>query len=166
MPTFATAINCIDGRAQIPIIEYLKTRHEADYVDMINAPGINGLIAHDRDAARIEAIRNDLRISLGRPGRSFVAVCAHDDCLGNPVDEAQHKDDVRTALARLKEWHPRVEMISVEYSSPEFKQDIENSDRAYRHFDRVVDEDMFFDRVRLGILDSDQLPEMMPAGAH
>ena len=33
--TFATAINCMDGRVQIPVIEYLKKEFKVDYVDMI-----------------------------------------------------------------------------------------------------------------------------------
>lgn len=35
MGKFATAINCMDGRVQIPVIEYIKSKYEVDYVDMI-----------------------------------------------------------------------------------------------------------------------------------
>jgi len=37
--TFATAINCMDGRTQEPIINYMKQGYKVDYVDMINEPG-------------------------------------------------------------------------------------------------------------------------------
>jgi carbonic anhydrase len=37
--TFATAINCMDGRTQEPIITYMKQGYKVDYVDMINEPG-------------------------------------------------------------------------------------------------------------------------------
>ena len=33
--TFSTAINCMDGRAQIPVIEYMKESFGINYVDMI-----------------------------------------------------------------------------------------------------------------------------------
>jgi hypothetical protein len=35
---FATAINCRDGRTQLPVIEWLKKEYGATYVDMITEP--------------------------------------------------------------------------------------------------------------------------------
>ena len=32
---FVTAINCMDGRVQVPVIEWLKKEYKADDVDMI-----------------------------------------------------------------------------------------------------------------------------------
>ncbi len=40
MGKFVTAINCMDGRVQIPVIEYLKNNYGINYVDMITAPGL------------------------------------------------------------------------------------------------------------------------------
>jgi len=39
---FCTAVNCMDGRVQLPVINYLKERFSANYVDMITEPGPNG----------------------------------------------------------------------------------------------------------------------------
>jgi hypothetical protein len=36
---FAAAINCMDGRAQLPVIEWLKRECGVDYVDTITEPG-------------------------------------------------------------------------------------------------------------------------------
>jgi len=38
--TFAAAINCIDGRTQAAVIEYLKRAYALDFVDMITEPGL------------------------------------------------------------------------------------------------------------------------------
>lgn len=35
---FAAAINCMDGRTQVPVIEFLKNKYGVDYVDMITEP--------------------------------------------------------------------------------------------------------------------------------
>lgn len=35
---FATAINCIDGRTQLPVIEWARKKYGVDYVDMITKP--------------------------------------------------------------------------------------------------------------------------------
>ena len=37
--SFATAINCMDGRTQLPVIEYMSDRLGVDYVDMVTEAG-------------------------------------------------------------------------------------------------------------------------------
>ena len=39
MKKFATAINCIDGRIQLVVCAYMRTKYLVDYVDMITDPG-------------------------------------------------------------------------------------------------------------------------------
>jgi len=36
---FATAINCMDGRTQEPVITWIKKNYHVDFVDMITEPG-------------------------------------------------------------------------------------------------------------------------------
>jgi len=45
---FATAINCMDGRCQLPVIEWMKKRYGVEYVDMITEPGPDGVLAEGR----------------------------------------------------------------------------------------------------------------------
>ena len=45
MNTFVTALNCMDGRVQVPVYEYMKNKYNVDYVDVITAPVINKVIA-------------------------------------------------------------------------------------------------------------------------
>ena len=44
---FATTINCIDGRVQVPVIEYIKLTYGFDYVDMITSAGPNLILAEN-----------------------------------------------------------------------------------------------------------------------
>lgn len=46
---FATAINCMDGRTQQPIINFMKYWYRIDYVDMINEPGPVKALAEHKD---------------------------------------------------------------------------------------------------------------------
>lgn len=48
---FATAINCIDGRVQTPVLDWMKLHLNVDYVDLITEPGPDEVIAARRDAA-------------------------------------------------------------------------------------------------------------------
>ncbi len=45
---FGTALNCIDGRTQIPIINWLKENFDVDYVDLITEPGMDKVLAQDQ----------------------------------------------------------------------------------------------------------------------
>ena len=40
---FGTAINCIDGRTQEPVIDFMKQKYNIDGVDMVTFPGVDGL---------------------------------------------------------------------------------------------------------------------------
>ncbi len=64
MSKFATAINCMDGRMQIPVIVYLKNKYEVDYVDMITSPGTNKVLAESKNKAVLESIKRYVEISV------------------------------------------------------------------------------------------------------
>ena len=42
---FCTAINCVDGRVQVPVINYLKKRFKVDYVNVVSEPGPSKILA-------------------------------------------------------------------------------------------------------------------------
>ncbi len=61
---FATAINCIDGRIQEPVIKYIQTTYGIDFVDLITEPGPNKILSEnceneiiDIDSIRITSCR-------------------------------------------------------------------------------------------------------------
>ena len=62
---FGTAINCMDGRVQEPVINWMKVRYGLDYVDMITEPGPIKLIA-EQDPDALESILDRLEISIGK----------------------------------------------------------------------------------------------------
>ncbi|HOP76783.1 MAG TPA: hypothetical protein PLD05_04790 [Thermogutta sp.] len=43
--SFATVVNCMDGRTQGPVISYLKERFGVDYVDNSTEAGPDGLFS-------------------------------------------------------------------------------------------------------------------------
>jgi len=111
--TFATAINCMDGRVQIPVIEYLKKRYRADYIDMITEPGPNGILAAGKDQAAVESIKRRVSISTGKHGSKHIAVAGHHDCAGNPVDKETHLTHIRSAMKTVKAWGFNAEVIGL-----------------------------------------------------
>jgi len=109
---FATAINCIDGRAQIPVIERIKGRFGVTYVDMITEPGADGVMASGPQAA-IEAIKQKVQLSVERHGSHVVAVAAHHDCLANPASREQHLEHLKQAVEHVRSWGLPVRVIAL-----------------------------------------------------
>jgi len=113
MNKFATSINCIDGRVQIPIIEYIKNKYQVDYVDMLTQPGVNKLFADRKDILILEAIKKSVEISVNRYNSKLIAIIGHYDCAGNPVNKEEHIKQIKLAIEFVNEWHPNVKVIGL-----------------------------------------------------
>jgi carbonic anhydrase len=82
---FATAINCMDGRVHLPVLAYLQERCGVDHVDM----------------------------SISRHGSRHIAIVAHHDCAGNPVDKQTQLQQLAAAVKLIKEWGRPAEVIGL-----------------------------------------------------
>ena len=110
---FCTAVNCMDGRTQRPVNEFLRERFAADYVDEITEPGPNGILASRADAATVESILRRVGISVHKHGSGGVAVVGHHDCAGHPVGKDQQIADTLTAATFLASNFPETEVIAL-----------------------------------------------------
>lgn len=99
---FTTAINCMDGRVQIPVNEYLKRRYGVDYIDTIIEPCPNRILAEKKDQATIDSIRRWLEISITKHGSKLVAIAGHHDCAGNPVGKKTQDRHTLAAIETVK----------------------------------------------------------------
>ena len=43
--SFITAINCIDGRVQEPLISFIKKEFSAEYIDLVTEPGPDKILS-------------------------------------------------------------------------------------------------------------------------
>jgi len=107
---FATAINCMDGRVQLPVINWLRESLSVDYVDMITEPGPDKILA-EGSAATQDSIKARVLISVNKHGSDTILVAAHHDCAGNPVTRAQHEAHVRQSVIRIHSWNLPVKRI-------------------------------------------------------
>jgi len=96
----AVCLNCMDGRVQIPVINFIKDTYKLDNVDMITDPGMDGLLSND--ALPLDEYIRKIGISIRVNNAVMIAVVGHHDCRGNPVSEAQHKDQIAAGVTRLK----------------------------------------------------------------
>jgi len=102
--TFAAAINCMGGRTQPPVIEYLKSKYGVDYVDAITEPGPNRILAENRDQIAIDSIRRGLEISVMKHGSKHVVIVGHHDCTRNPTDKETQLRQIAAAFEMVKSW--------------------------------------------------------------
>ncbi len=111
--TFVTAINCMDGRVQEPVIAWMKATFAADWVDAITTAGPLWRLASPKDSRVVDRIQRRVGISVGKHGSKVVAVIGHHDCAGNPVDEATQREQIASALTRIRGWDLGVELLGL-----------------------------------------------------
>jgi len=109
---FATALNCMDGRVQEPVIKFLKEKYKVDFVDMITEPGIDGILA-EGDEKILEEIKNKIEISVKKHGSKIVAIVGHTDCAGNPAEKEEHFRQIRKGKEILKSMHIEAEILGL-----------------------------------------------------
>ena len=61
---FCTAVNCMDGRVQLPVINYLKERFSANHVDMITEPGPNRILSELSASMIVNSIISRIDMSI------------------------------------------------------------------------------------------------------
>jgi len=112
---FAVCLGCIDGRIQLPLIDWIKGNYRVDFVDLITEPGMDGLLA-DQDSEMASVLRK-LDISFAKHDSDPVFIAGHYDCAANPVDEATHRSQVTAAVEKIGELFPRRTVVGLWVSS-------------------------------------------------
>jgi hypothetical protein len=101
--TFATAVNCMDGRVQEPVAAWIKARFGVDYVDTITEPGPDRILS-ELNGPESRSIRRRVEISVNKHGSRVVCLVAHHDCAGNPVSKEVHLAQLASGLREMESW--------------------------------------------------------------
>ncbi|MFA7677055.1 MAG: carbonic anhydrase [Candidatus Omnitrophota bacterium] len=107
---FATAINCIDGRVQKPIIEFVINRFKVDYVDMVTEPGPDRVLSENKSTDIIESIKRCVSLSVERNSSTNIIIAGHHDCKANPVDKEEHCRQIKESVNKIKEWNLKIDV--------------------------------------------------------
>lgn len=121
---FATAINCIDGRAQEPVLEYMQKTFGVDYVDMITEPGPNKILSETKDTNIIASLKKKVAISIEKHNSQIIVIVAHYACAGNPKNEAAQKEDLRKSINTITSWGFSIKKIIALWLDENFKPNI------------------------------------------
>ena len=118
---FATAINCMDGRVQKPVEDYMEKNFHVDYIDMVTEPGPNKILSEGKDANIIEYLKKKVGISVEKHNSDIIAIVAHHDCAGNPESEDAQKEQLRKAVKVIASWGFPVKKIVALWLDENFK---------------------------------------------
>lgn len=109
--TFVTTIDCMDGRTQLPVNDYMREKYGADFVDTITEAGPDGILANNGEAT--DSIKERVIISFEKHGSGLIAIVGHHDCAGNPVDAETHLENIRSAVSVVSTWFDGVKVIGL-----------------------------------------------------
>lgn len=110
--TFGTAINCIDGRAQAPVSDFVKMNGHVQYVDMVTTAGADNVMAQG-SPAQIEYIKQQVLISVNAHNSRIIAIAGHHDCAANPVSKDEHFAHIHAAVQTIASWSLPVQIFGL-----------------------------------------------------
>ena len=109
---FATAINCIDGRTQRPVSEWIRIQFGVDFVDTITQPGPDAALISG-SAPVVDTMRQNTAVSVTSHQSQLIAIAGHHGCAGNPVSDDEHKEQIRRACEVVAQWGFPVRIIGL-----------------------------------------------------
>jgi hypothetical protein len=110
--TFATVVNCIDGRAQGPVSDWIKINCQASFVDTITTPGPDKLLSSGPHS-KVDHVHEAIEISVTKHHSRAVIVAGHYDCAANPVSDDEHKRQIHAALDVARSWSLPVRIVGL-----------------------------------------------------
>ncbi len=108
MGKFGSAINCMDGRVQECVNNYIKETYGVDHVDTITLAGPVKVLGQDRKIKLKENVKFRLGISINGHGSRYVAVVGHHDCAGVKESDELHKEYILNASKQVESWYDNV----------------------------------------------------------
>ena len=111
--SFCTVINCIDGRVQIPVINYLKDRFNVAYVDSVTEVAPNRIVGRESDDILLASIINRVKISVTHHSSVGLAIVAHYDCAGNPAGKTEQLEDIELGVKYLTTQFEKIPVIGL-----------------------------------------------------
>ncbi len=100
----ATCLTCMDGRIQIPVINWIRRSSKVKFVDIISGPGMDKILTTPH--AQMDAILTGIKVSTTINHSSHIFVVGHFDCRGNPVPYETHLEQIIAGSKRIKKLFP------------------------------------------------------------
>ena len=103
----------MDGRVQLPVIQYLQKRFIVDFVDSVTEAGPNLILSEAGDNSSVQSILNRVNVSVEHHGSTGIAVVGHHGCAGNPASRDEQVVHTQNAVRLLRQQYKNVEVIGL-----------------------------------------------------
>jgi carbonic anhydrase len=100
----------MDGRVQLPVLNWIKENYRVDFVDVITEAGMDNVLSNQDD---IREVLRSITISVDVNKSTRLFVVGHYDCRGNPVEESVHRQEISDSVKRLKSHWPNHEIVGL-----------------------------------------------------
>ncbi|MCK9152130.1 carbonic anhydrase [Methanobacterium alcaliphilum] len=108
---FAACLNCIDGRVQLPVINWITSTYNIDFIDMITEPGMDGFLVDSE--SELKPLLDKLNIAIKVHDCEEIFIVAHEDCAANPVDFKTHAPNLKIASEKIKDVASKCKVICI-----------------------------------------------------
>lgn len=109
--SFACAVNCMDGRVQRAVEDFMKKNYGVDWVDEVTEAGPSKILADNSEKAVVSNIKKRLGISVHHHGTKVIAIVGHFGCAGNPVSKEEQLVHMHQAKKRIENFKLGTEVI-------------------------------------------------------
>ena len=92
----------MDGRTQLPVIEYLKTKFNAEFVDLITEAGPIKYLSEQDNEIILNSIYERIDISINKHFSKIIAVVGHQDCARNPLSKMEQIKQINNSIYLLR----------------------------------------------------------------
>ena len=123
--SFCAVINCMDGRTQLPVVQFLMDRFKVKYVDMLTDAGPLGILTKDPESERAQAFVERVNTVIRVHDVKELAIAGHWDCRGNPVPKERQLEQQREVVLRFRAIFPQLTIIGLWVDEAEQVQEIE-----------------------------------------
>ena len=110
---FCTVVNCMDGRVQIPVINFLQEYFDSEYVDSITEPGPVKIIANGFPNSALKSIHARIKISVEKHNSVGIAIAGHYNCAGNPETKKVQIEQIKKSVQKLNLLYPEIRIIGI-----------------------------------------------------
>lgn len=117
---FATTINCMDGRIQRCINEYVRYSEQVEYIDTITLAGPSKVISDNTFTGIVENVKYRLDVSINGHLSNYISIVGHFDCTAITEDDKKQKEYIRNSANIISEWYPSVKVEAL-WVTEEFK---------------------------------------------
>jgi hypothetical protein len=128
---FSTAINCIDGRVQVPVLDWIRFHLNVDYVDLITEPGPDKAIISGPEAT-YNSIFEKAKLSINTLGSQSLSIVAHYDCRANPVSKEKHFELIHKCVEILTTWRLGVRILGLWVNEWRYVEVIIDTEKEYQ----------------------------------